>query len=270
MSYYDTVYSDGDSSKDQKMFMHLYPFSSVTSACKSGGTVATALKDAGDQLLTFGHIDYYEVLRFKTGTYNPPDGIDPSSDFVEDEFKDYLKSTADSSDPYSNNGTQENLYSIIGSHQLIHDDQNPCDETGGGAEIAPDGVAAEPVGDYESTFTQGLAAWSPVCSSNDSLTKNAAIQECLHTFIAPAYDDQWTGSDDDQHSLGMTEAVDLEDLVTPMLTYHWDESKSTVGEGSCPSTFDDRTATGHQTSLTECTRKALGNAADNELPEGIS
>lgn len=241
------------------MSVYLYPVSSVVSTCQESGKVTNGLVNALEELVSFGSIDYYEILRFKTGIYNPPDNIDPTGN-TDYEFKEYLKSENNESDQ-NNNGTGENLYSQNGVHQLIHDNQNACDEDSEG--YAPAGANAE--GRTTSAFSQGLVAWSPVCNYNDGLTKNAAAQECLHEFINPSHDDQWTGQDDDQHSLGKVISFNTSDIVTPLLTYHWDDSKSEVGEGACPSTNDNRYASSHTQNPTECTKKAVKETAAKEL-----
>lgn len=243
------------------MTVHLYPFpfSDVYDACGQDGDVAGSIRDAGEELLNFGAIDYYEVLRFKINDYRAPDQIDPTASSVESDFKTYLKgkSVCDTcscpgGEPEYYNGTCDNLLSLSGVHQMVHDDQTACDETGG--DYAPAGVSAEGTGPSESAFGTGLVAWSPVCSSNDSLTWNASIQECLHLFIAHEDDNTWTGGDDDQHSLGKVNitSTSVDPLVTPMLTYHWDDD---ISEGDCPSDTD--TPGDHQKALTECTKKAV-------------
>lgn len=259
MSYYDTVYTGGDSSEAQWMSVYLYPQSDVQSTCESGGVVATALRDAGDDLVDFGAIDYYEVLRFRIEDYNPPDGIDPT-DGTEAEFKEYLDDDGESPD----NGTGEDLYTEVGVHQLIHSNQNACDENSEG--YAPAGANAEGTGDKQTAFTDGLVAWSPVCSSNDGLTRNAAIQECLHMFIGDAWDDTWTGQYDDQHSLGEVVLFNSTGYVTPMLTYHWDDDD--IGDGDCPP--DMWFASSHIQGPTECTMKAIRKSADEEIPPQLT
>lgn len=269
MSYYDTVATGGDSSSgSQWLTVHLYPFSNVRGTCQETGDVRNALVDSLEELVSFGAIDYYEVLRFKSeeSDKNPPDGIDPAAgSTTESEFKEYLRGNADSSDDYKNNGTGDNLYSQVGVHQLIHTNQNACDEDSEG--YAPAGANAE--GRSKSAFSQGLVAWSPVCDYNTTLTKNAAAQECLHEFINPSHDDTWTGQHDDQHSLGKVIEYNSTGIVTPLLTYHWDDSKDTVGEGACPSDTNDRYASDHTPNPTECTKKAVRKTADEEIDSNL-
>lgn len=260
MSYYDTIYTGGDSTATNKMTVHLYPFhySDVFNSCGQDGDVADAIRGAGEELLNFGAIEYYEILRFKVGQYRSPYQIDPTGN-VQADFKTYLNGrsvcedcTCSGEDPEYYNGTCDDLLSLTGVHQLIHDDSTACDETAG--DPAPAGVSAEGTGAWESAFETGLVAWSPFCSSNSGLTRNAAIQECLHLFIPREADDQWAEPDDEQHSLGKVHFTsnDIAPLATPMVTYHWDDN---VDGGECPSESD--TPGGHDQSLTECTKKAV-------------
>jgi hypothetical protein len=267
MSYYETVANGGDSSSGPHwLTVHLYPFSDVTGTCQDNGKVTNAMENALEDLVSFGAIDYYEVLRFKTedSGKNPPDGIDPVGS-TESEFKEYLRGNADDNDPYKNNGTDDNLYSQVGVHELIHTNQNACDEDSEG--YAPAGANAE--GRSESAFSQGLVAWSPVCNYNDSLTKNAAVQEALHEFINPSHDDTWTGTHDDQHSLGKVIEFNSTGIVTPLLTYHWDDSKDKVGEGECPSDTDHRYTSDHTPYPTDCTKRAIRKTANEEIDDGV-
>lgn len=262
MAYYESVYSGGDSSGVRQAIVHLYPMSGLNSTCQSGGTVSTALRDALDSLLNADSFDYYEILRFKIEetTLYAPDFVDPDEGTTtESQFKDYLRGDTDGGS--IENGTGQNLYSQTGVHHLVHDNQNACDEDSGG--YAPAGANGE--GRSQSAFSQGLVSWAPVCDNNTSLTEAAAVQEPLHMLINPSHDDQWTGSDDDQHSLGKVISYNTSDIVTPMLTYHWDDSKSEVGEGDCPSTYDNRYASSHTPIPTTCSEKAAKNTADTEL-----
>lgn len=255
MSYYETVSTGGDSCDPQWMSVHLYPYDAVRGTCQQNGKVITALETALDALISYGSADYYEIRRFKTETYNPPDSVNPTSG-TEFEFKDYLQ---------NNNGTNEDLYTRVGVHELIHTDQNACDEDSDG--YAPAGAGGE--GSGSSAFVDPLVSWSPVCDYNDGLTKNAAIQECLHQFIDIDMDDPYTGSDDDQHSLGKVTEFNNEGYTTPLLTYHWDEPKSEVGEGDCPSDTEDRYAHGHFQTPTPCTKKAIRDTADAAIDDSI-
>lgn len=259
MSYYKTVYTGGESNDPQWMSIYLYPDSDVEGTCKQNGTVADALRYACDKLVNFAAIDYYEILRFKIDDYTPPDSIYASSSSVESEFIDYLEGDGDPA-----NGTGDNLYSLTGVHQLIHGEQNACDEDSGG--YAPYGAGGQRTTDKQTAFTEGLAAWSPVCDYNHGLTKNAAIQECLHMFLADAWDDPWTGSEDDQHSLGTVNKSYYNSFVTPLLTYHWDDEDQ-IGDGECPP--DQWYAADHQKSPTDCTKKAMRKTADKEIPSNL-
>lgn len=260
MAYYDTIYTGGDSSGSEWMSVYLYPHTDSSGsdemvACKSEGSVATALRHAGNELLSWEAIDYYEVLRFRVEDYKPPDTVDPTNgNETVNDFKEYLDDNGTSPD----NGTGENLYSQIGVHQLIHSNQNACDEDSEG--YAPAGANAEGSDPEVTAFTTGLVAWSPVCSNSTGLTRNAAIQEALHQFIGKAYDDGWTGTEDDQHSLGTVREPNQIGYVTPLLTYHWDDD---IGDGSCPP--DKWTASGYDQELTSCTKSAVKESADQDL-----
>ncbi|MFB6193752.1 MAG: hypothetical protein ABEI75_01685 [Halobaculum sp.] len=208
--------------------------------------------------MNFGAIEYYEILRFDTATYNDPDHI-PIDLGLDSEFRDYLQ--RDNSDSSKNNGTGEDLYSLVGDHLLIHDDQNACDEDSGG--YAPIGAGGE--GSPTTSFTDGLVSWSPVCDSNSSLTRCAANQEAMHQFISESENDPYTGSDDDEHSLGKVIDNGSSAPVTPLLAYHWDDSE--VGAGDCPS--ETSFPSTHTVSPTECTKKAIRDTADAEVPENL-
>lgn len=262
MSYYEEVYTGGNSSGSAVATVHLYPQTGLNGQCQIGGTVSTALRDAFDSLLDAKAFDYYEIFRFRTespGLY-APDSVDLSdrSNTVS-EFEDYLRGNTDNGE--LQNGTGQNLYSQTGVHHLVHHDQNACDETSGG--YAPLGAGGE--SRSLSAFSQGLMSWAPVCDNNDGLTENAAVQEPLHMLINPNHDDQWTGFNDDQHSLGKIISYNTSHLVTPMLTYHWDDDKSSVGEGTCPSTNDTRYANGYSVIPTSCSEDATAETVDQEL-----
>lgn len=258
-NYYQTVYTGGDALQTKWMTIHLYPQSDVVSACKTDGTVSTALRDAGEQLLNANAIDYYEILRFKVEDYNPPNSVDPTGS-TRTQFKEYLDDDTESPD----NGTGENLYPRAGVHQLIHSNQNACDEDSEG--YAPAGASGEGSGDKVTAFTEGLVSWSPVCDNDDGLTENAAIQEALHQFIGDAWDNTWTGQYDDQHSLGTVHEFNLQGYVTPMLTYHWDDRDDPdleIGDGDCPP--DMWVASGYDQGLTSCTDAAIEKTASEEF-----
>lgn len=271
MGYYETLYTDGNSSANQKMSVYLYPWNDVTelkNAVDDGGIAAVAIRDAAAELLNHGSIEYYEILRFKAENYNYPKWGDIDNDSysdIENKFKDYLDDTSSSYDNVPNNGTGEDLYSQVGVHQLIHGGSTGCDETAGG--YAPNGAGAETWGN--TAFVEGRVAWSPVCS-NDGLTKNAAIQESLHMFCAPDCDDTWTGSidgDEDQHTLGKVDSYNGVYKTTPMLTYHWDDN--ITDRGSCPSYSTDPSASGHRQSSTYCTKEAIKETADTYVPSNL-
>lgn len=256
MSYYETVSTGGDSCDPQWMTVHLYPYDSVRSTCEPSGKVVSALETALDDLISYGSADYYEILRFKTEYYNSPDHVNGQDGETESNFRDYLQ---------NGNGTGEDLYTRVGVHQLFHTGQNACDEDSGG--YAPAGANAE--GTSSSAFVEPLMAWSPVCNYDDGLTKNAAVQECLHEFIKYNKDDPYTGSNDDQHSLGKVTYFNYTGYVTPLLTYHWDDDKSQVGEGNCPSDTEDRYASEHFQTPTDCTKKAIRDTADAAIDDQL-
>lgn len=270
-SYYETVSTGGDSSAGpQWATIHLYPYSTVTGTCQSGGLVVSALETAFDDLVNYGAIDYYEVLRFKTESYENPDHVD-GEEGTESTFRDYLQGS--NSDPDHNNGTGENLYSRVGVHHLAHTGQNACDEDSEG--YAPAGANAE--GQSDSAFVDPLLSWAPICNYNDSLTKNAAVQEPLHQFIKDSEDTPYTGVEDDEHSLGKVTLFNSTGYVTPMLTYHWDDPKpgegkdgqSEVGEGECPSDTENRYASSHFQTPTACTKKAVRDTADADVNSSL-
>lgn len=256
-SYYETVASGGDNCKPQQAFVHLYPQSPVSDTCQDSGIVRNAMDTALNDLLNFGAIDYYEVLRFKTENNNDPSGVPIGVyDDTASGFKDYLQ---------NNNGTGDNLYSRGGVHHLIHTDQNACDEDSEG--YAPAGANAEAV--HQTAFTNGLMAWSPACDANDSLTMCAAAQETLHEFTGHDENSPYVGEEEDEHSLGRVIDVYGTGHATPMIAYHWDDYDA-VKQGQCPSSFpDDRFASDHIVNPTECTKKTVRDTADNEIDDNI-
>lgn len=265
-SYYETVSTGGDSSSGSEwVTIHLYPYSTVTGTCQSGGLVVSALETAFDDLVSYSAIDYYEILRFKTETYENPDHIDgEGGSTTVSNFKDYLR---------NGNGTGKDLYTRVGVHHLAHTGQNACDEDS--EDYAPAGANAEAQSD--SAFVDSLVSWAPICDYNDSLTKNAAVQEPLHQFIKDSEDTPYTGQEDDEHSLGKVTEFNGTGYVTPMLTYHWDDPKpgegtdgeSEVGEGDCPSDTENRYASSHFQSPTVCTKKAVRDTADADVNSGL-
>jgi hypothetical protein len=259
-SYYETVASGGDSCEPEQAFVHLYPQESVDQTCQVSGIVKSAMEAAFDDLISFGAIDYYEVLRFKSEENNYPNGVRVGDDSspTESDFKDFLR---------YENGTGDDLYTRGGTHQLIHADQNACDEASEG--YAPAGANAE--GKSQTAFTKPLVAWSPVCDFDESLTECAAVQEALHTFIDHDENDPYTGDNDDEHSLGRVIEVYGTGYATPLIAYHWDDQFDTVGKGECPSDDpDNRYASDHVNTPTDCTKKAIRDTADKELDDSIS
>lgn len=266
MSKYETIYSGGPGGDVEKwMTVYLYPWSSdEKGTCEKLGDVATALRDAGEELVDHGAITYYDINRFRAEDYdyNYPewgDIDDYSYGEIEDNFRDYLDDTTSNDDSdVPSNGSGANLYSLTGVHQLIHGGYTGCNETSG---YAPAGAGAEHWGN--TAFSEGRVAWSPVCS-DDGLEKNAAIQECTHMFCGHDADDQWEGGtetkSEDQHTLGKVIDSSSGDNVTPMLTYHWDEN--ITDRGDCPSYSTDPTATGYEQSMTYCTKEAIKATAE--------
>lgn len=226
------------------MLVRLYPRTDdQRAACGPGGVASAAILDAGEQLYEYGSVDYYAVYRYRIGhpSYAAPgDRIDWED--AAGSFRAFLREDA---------APAEDLYGYRGVHQLVHGGPTGCDEDAGG--YAPAGAGAE----YSQTtaFGGGVVAWSPVCADR-GLTRNAAIQEAVHCLLHyDEYDDDLTGSGDDEHTLGRV--VDRE--TTPLMTYHWDDDVDEFG-GRCPSE-DDR-ADGHTQRLTACTKTAVAQTAE--------
>lgn len=259
----------------ETMRIFLYPWSERQVApCTEEGFVVEALRDSAEQLYEYGAIERGEIWRFSADEFSFPASASPTTDVdemnstaIEDTFVSWLE---------TGSGTGANLHTLTGVHQLVHGGPTGCTETAGetpGGHYAPAGAGAELT--PSTAFGTGVAAWSPVCE-NEGLSKNAAIQEALHTLIGGQWS-QWAGTtaqlrnaygeptEDseqykfDQHTLGATVPArqtsgDTDDdryLVTPMLTYHWDDDP----QGGCRDEYVKPAA--HTQELTVCTKEAI-------------
>lgn len=219
---YETVYSNGDSCQDNKrMYIMLYPNTSNEKGnTEANSVVTTTLRDAGEQLLNAGSINYYAIQRFRAedSHHNYPD-IN-SNDNIGNEFLDYLKG-GDAYDDmkWCDDYTCDSIKPIVGAHTLVHD--FGCSTTYASAE-----GGAQNCG--ESAFSTGLMAWTPVPGSciSTGKGKNSVIQEPLHQFIRAEQrsvnnlmcDDPNHRTEYDEHSLGNINSVSAD--ATPMITYH--------------------------------------------------
>lgn len=273
MSLEPFVKLHGDRTSDfpsDPMVVYLYPWSSSQdSAVASDGLATQAIKDVAEQLLNYGAIDYYAIYRWEhesSSTNYPQWGdIDNCSyDDIEDNFRSFVQNNGDPGGTCGNvpyNGTGENHYSMSGVHQLIHGGYTGCNETEG---YAPAGAGAEHWG--QTAFNEGRVAWSPVCSGAN-LTRAAAVQESLHMFMHPDYDE--TNSCDSnprQHSVGTLNYYrDFDYTVcTPMLAYHWDDFDDYNEDLYCPCPVDRKTTPDdHGTDITRCAKESVKNTAAN-------
>lgn len=235
---YHSIDSGGSSSASSgKMNIYLYAYSSdEASLVDDGGRIADTLASRASQLLNEGEVNYYSVERFRSGYYKYPEdewyGSLSDDDDFEEEFVEFLE---------YQNGTDNDLHTLPGAHLLVHPGSG-CNETDG--YYAPDGAEVM-AGD---AFDEGVAAWSPVCDYNMSLSENAAIQEVLHPFI----DDPFRG---DEHKHGTINSAGYNRYsVSPMLTYHWDDDV-----GHCGDLAAETPDTHHQY-LTSCTKNEVGDS----------
>lgn len=276
--YFHTITSGGDLCAGKKdMYIVLYPNSTDVNdnyVKDSTSAINTALKDACDQLLNHGAIDYYEIQRFHAERYNYPciDVYDSDTSII-NEFDEYLTSTKtedqsdcvypEFSDNDTWNGTGDNLLSIIGCHTLVHDAGCSVDLAAyGGTEPYDDPTCDN----SETSWSTGRTAWSSATCDDMSQAKASIIQEPLHTFIIAEHPDvkPMLGADNDdtsaeediqrfeEHSLGIVDNTSSGYRVTPMLTYHDHEFTQA---GTCKSDTD--TASQNTTSLTSCTKDAV-------------
>lgn len=261
MGYYTTLYSGGDfQSGDRHMRIKLYPNDEYRFPSTEKGTAVTVpLRDACEELLNYGAIDWYIVERFKVKDqdYNYPEVVRNDGDNTswQNEFQNYLQGTR-SNDP--NNGTGSDLTQLRGVHYLIH---NWGCKTGtvGGLWGTYDCNSNDSQGKTEDTaFATGYPMWMSDACSNENLVRNSSIQEALHPFILRdlvADDRDGDGvplfNDADEHSAGK---VTTAGEATPMATYHATES-DVVGEGECSpgGNFDDA----YIQTLTRCTKEAV-------------
>jgi hypothetical protein len=262
---YHSIFSGGDYCADNKrMYIRLYPNNQNTPASKvedPNSTLNQAIKSACDQLLNYGAINYYEVLRFHAEDYYYP-CIDSNGD-ISGQLSEYLKGTADKScSPYPN-GTGDDLLTIRGAHLLVHN--NDCTTSYVSA------TAGNQCSD--SAFNKGRMCWTSATCTDDSKVKAGAIQEPLHQFImykqSQVYDllqddESGDGIDHkDEHSLGR---VDSNYNITPMLAFHGSEFSK---DHTCNDSAYDLGAN-HVSTLTSCTKKAVKYIAEdsdcNDLP----
>lgn len=248
--YYEHVDSGGWSRAEKKLFVYLYPNSpDEVSACRSGGIAADAVTNAAEQLYDAGVIGSYSIDRFpaeESGYSYPRLDMDSYESWehsaVGDDFRAYVSDS-------DKNGA-DNLYDFVGVHQLIHGGSNGCNDMG---KYPSSGAGTE--GEGNTAFAEGRVSWSPVCSDR-RLTKNAAIQEMTHLCME--------GGHDEEHYRGTIQAERCGQYstcynVTPMLTYHWDES-GIDNYGECPTDSDSHDS--YSQSLTECTKDAVEDAAN--------
>lgn len=273
LNHYVKMHTAGTTYPTAPMNVYLYPYADnqyIKSAIQSSGNVTNAIKDAADQLLNYGAIDYYAIYRWDWGhsdTKYPYWGDMDNCGMtdIQRNFKSFLQNAGDPGDTCGYvglNGTGDNNYNHVGVHQLIHSGYTGCNETYG---YAPAGAGAEKIGD--TAFKEGRVAWSPVCS-DDHLSEGAAIQETTHCFINPTEDETTScHSGDDyprEHSLGTIHYYSSIDWAecTPMLTYHWDDFDTKYEDPYCPCPVDrETTPDTHIRSLTSCTKQSVKNTA---------
>lgn len=246
---YDGKYTDGKECSVRRAYIFLYPNTQRVENywIDKGDDIPTAIDGAFSQLLNDGAITYYELKRADMSSMDYPDLDFTDTDDLRNKFDPYLKKGY-------KNGTGRNLKDHIGIHMLVH--YGGCNLNTAGGEHADD--CGDP-----SAFERGVMAFTgSACSAFSGLRKNSAIQEPVHGFIN--YDKAVKGTSlvpdgdgpYDEHRLG--EVIDGE--VTPMLTYHHNES-SLYGEGKCDG--DGTTKDGYRQRLTPCTEDAVERTAKN-------
>lgn len=221
---------------------------------QSSDDIPTALDGAFNQLLNANAISYYDIDILDTSVENYPDLSDLTQENIGDKFKAYL--TTDSS---QDNGTGTNLKDYKGLHLFVH--SSGCNDDICGGEYADD-----PCGDTKySAFSRGVMGWTgSECNTHSGMRKNSAIQEVVHGFIRyKGIDYQDLCHDDSspntylEHRLGK---VNEYGRITPMLTYHDDESQL-VEEGKCEGYSGNDNYDFTQT-LTSCTETAVEQSAN--------
>lgn len=276
---YELVSSDMPSNPDRDgdyLFVHLYPYNNnMESYCGSNSIVTNAIETAAGDLLSYGAIDGWEITRFRTshlgGDGNYFENVWGDSD-TRDEIGGYFYDKFITETKYSVENLPTgygDLSGYLGAHHLIHDKPEGCYELGSADEenglTAPAGANANENG--TNSFVASTGSWAPVCSDT-KLTKSAALQEILHTFIDEAYQqDFWgtittdSGYEDHEHTLGKVFEVFGDRICTPMLTYHWDDN--ITDNGDCASYTSDPVADTHSPQITKCTKRAIEDTAIN-------
>lgn len=250
MSSEYTEVSSGGSVGDANAYVRLYPNTIDEDGNVISGTYITdAISWAMDQLINYGAIDHYKVLKYSIEDH--PYITDASN--LSSSFPDWLKDGTNSS---GNSSGKDLLSSYKGVHLCVHD--LGCDTTGASAQYADD--CSDP--DHYDAFSAGVAAWSGVCT-NTGLRKNSAIQEPLHCFIrykdsdvSSLFGDCSSGSDNnDEHTLGEIK----NNNISPMITYHTGECD---GVGDCNG--DGSSPVGYTQNLTGCTKEAIQRIANDQ------
>ncbi|PSQ49207.1 hypothetical protein BRD15_03890 [Halobacteriales archaeon SW_6_65_15] len=257
-SYFNSLHSGGDECTTERAYIMLHPNTSYEedSFLQSSDDIPTALDGAFSQLLNANAISYYEISILDTSVANYPDFSDLTNNNIDDKFKAYL--TTDSS---QDNGTGTNLKNYNGLHLLVH--SAGCNEDICGGEYADDVCGDE--GQEYSAFSRGVMGWTGAeCNTHSGMRKNSAIQEVVHGFIRyKGIDYQDLCHDDStpttylEHRLGK---VDKYGRITPMLTYHDDES-NLVNAGKCDGYSANDNYDFTQT-LTSCTETAVKQSAN--------
>lgn len=273
---YDTVVEDipsNPSSDDDYMLVYLYPSkSSMESYCTSGSMVVKALKTALEDFVSYGAADGWGIYQFRTtgfggnGEYfDTVAGDTDNKGFFDDFFDRFVSDDAEDS---VENGYGD-LSRYVGCHHLVHDRTEGCNETGYIDGDKGDGYTAPYYAGGESrppvSFTGAGAGWAPVCPDDRSLTKAAAVQEVVHSFINEEkhYEDWWgtIKSIEDDHTLGRVADTQGGKVASPMITYHWDDK--ITDRGDCASYSTDPYAATNSSVVTECTKEAVRITASN-------
>lgn len=254
--YYNDLDSGGSACTTKRAHVMIYPNSSYEEDyfLQPSDDIPTALDGAFNQLLNANSITHYDIDILDTSVAEYPgfDNLEDSSD-IDTKFRNYL--TDGSS---SGNGTGTNLKNYIGVHLLVH--TSGCNENIAGGEAA-DGLCSS---DYLSGFSRGVMGWTgSECNTHDGMRKNSAIQEVVHGFIrynGIDYEDLCNDPDGNhyrEHRLGK---VNRYGRITPMLTYHDDES-DLVNAGKCDGYSANDNYDFTQT-LTSCTETAVEQSAN--------
>lgn len=236
MPKYSLLTDGGDSYGDVQMYIRVYPNTSNEEGDVDSqfDTVPESLKNACEQLLTYGSIDYYRIYKFNVADSDHYPNTDNNN-----LFQSWLEDGSD-------NGYGEDLSAYSGTHLLVGDYKECSTSTANAAYV---------VGCGDNAFTTGVGAISPLSGCSTAKIKASAVQETLHNFI------NWESQDvrclvdcgftyDDyqyEHALGERNS---NHKTTPLLTYH----PSLNGIGDCSYNGADY---GYTTSLTWCTKEAV-------------